>query len=170
MKIFAGTKQNKFEFESYFKDEQIVIKTAEGDIPFEIVSLGDGRYSLIKEYKSYFVRLIKSDGKYHVHVLGDHFILDVEDERSRKLKELVKSAESGPKEQEIKAPIPGLVVSVNVKVGDEVKQSDTLLVLEAMKMENVIKADCDCTVREIYVNEKDTVQQNQVLVKLVTGE
>ncbi|MGD9899036.1 MAG: biotin/lipoyl-containing protein [Calditrichaceae bacterium] len=166
MKIFADTKKNKFEFESFLKDDnQIVIKNG-SEITYDMVALGDGRYSLIKENKSYLVHLIKKDDSYYVHVLGDLFDVRVEDERVRKVKELVEKSSGAPAGHILKAPIPGLVVKVNVKAGQEVMSGDGLLVLEAMKMENIIKAPYNCLVTEVAVNENTTVQQGQVLIKL----
>lgn len=64
------------------------------------------------------------------------------------------------------SPLPGNVFKINVKVGDSVKKGDTLVVLEAMKMENSVLADADGTVKAIPVNEGDAVLQNDVLVEL----
>ncbi len=65
---------------------------------------------------------------------------------------------------EVSAPMPGSVIEVSVKVGDEVKENDELLVLEAMKMENPIFAPAAGTIKEVKVKEKDTVEAEQVLV------
>ena len=67
---------------------------------------------------------------------------------------------------EISAPLPGNVLEILVKVGDEVKENDELLIIEAMKMENPIFAAADGTVKEIKVKEKDTVEAEQVLMVL----
>ena len=67
---------------------------------------------------------------------------------------------------EILAPMPGSIVEILVKEGDEVKEDDELLILEAMKMENPICAPSDGVVKEIRVKEKDTVEVDQVLVVL----
>ena len=65
---------------------------------------------------------------------------------------------------EIKAPMPGLVVRITVEEGAEVKKGDSLLVLEAMKMENVIKAPGDAVVGKIKVNAGQAVEKNQLLI------
>lgn len=65
----------------------------------------------------------------------------------------------------IKAPMPGLVLDVAVSQGATVAKGDKVLVLEAMKMENVIKSPGDGTVARILVNKGDTVDKNQVLVE-----
>jgi biotin carboxyl carrier protein len=166
MKIFAETGTYQFEFDADLGNDGIMIKAGDREVFYDMVSLGDGRYSLIIDHQSYAVQISKSDNHYHIHCFGEHFILKVEDERSRKLSELVKSAQTGPQEQEIRTPIPGLVVNILVNVGDPVSQGTQLLVLEAMKMENVIKAGCDCIVEKIHVKEKETVQLNQILLTL----
>lgn len=66
----------------------------------------------------------------------------------------------------VKAPLPGVVLSIPVKVGDAVKASDTVLVLEAMKMENAIHAGVDGTVTAISVNVGDSVLEGNPLVTI----
>ena len=62
--------------------------------------------------------------------------------------------------------MPGAIVKMNVKEGDQVKKGDVLLVLEAMKMENEIKVSRDCIVKKIFVEEKNSVDKGQILIKL----
>jgi len=66
----------------------------------------------------------------------------------------------------VKAPLPGVVLSIPVKIGDAVKASDTVLVLEAMKMENAIHAGVDGTVTAISVNVGDSVLEGNPLVTI----
>ena len=66
----------------------------------------------------------------------------------------------------ILAPLPGVVLSVAVAPGDSARVGDTLLVLEAMKMENVIRADSDCTVLAVHVRKGDKVEASQLLMEI----
>ena len=66
----------------------------------------------------------------------------------------------------ILAPLPGVVLSVEVAPGDSARAGDTLLVLEAMKMENVIQADSDCVVQAVHVAKGDKVDASQLLVEV----
>ena len=66
---------------------------------------------------------------------------------------------------QILAPMPGLVVDISVSVGDEVNKGDALLVLEAMKMENVLKSKGSGIVKSIEVNQKDKVDKGQLLIE-----
>ncbi len=69
-----------------------------------------------------------------------------------------------PNPNEIKSYIPGTIIKVNVKVGDKVKEGDSLLVLEAMKMQNQIAMPFTGTVKEICVKEGDKIPKNELLV------
>lgn len=64
----------------------------------------------------------------------------------------------------ISSPLPGVVLSINKQVGDAVKKGETVLVLEAMKMENAIEATCDGTVKEIKVQKGDSVLEGAALI------
>ena len=66
----------------------------------------------------------------------------------------------------INAPLPGVVIKINAKVGGKVSAGDTLLILEAMKMENNITADANGTIKAILCKEGDQVQSGQALVEL----
>lgn len=66
----------------------------------------------------------------------------------------------------VKAPLPGTIMTINVKVGDQVKRGDTLLVMEAMKMENNIMANKDGQVKAIHVTTGQTVVQDELLIDL----
>lgn len=66
----------------------------------------------------------------------------------------------------VTAPLPGTITEVKVKVGDAVKNGDTVVVLEAMKMQNNIEAECDGTVTSVLVNNGDTVLEGAVLITI----
>ena len=166
MKIFANTRTRQFEYELkqengngfLFKDDQ--------PVDAQFVALGNGRYSLIKDNQSYIINVSKKDDTYSVRVAGEHFDVKVEDERTRQVKALVNAASTVQGEKTIKAPIPGLVVKILAQEGEKIKAENGLLILEAMKMENIIKAPFDCEVLKFEVSEKDTVTQNQVLLRI----
>ncbi|MDR7132388.1 biotin carboxyl carrier protein [Algoriphagus sp. 4150] len=67
--------------------------------------------------------------------------------------------------KEIKAPMPGLILELKVKVGDEVKKGEVVLILEAMKMENILKSPGDGIVKAVKVSLNQSVEKNQVLIQ-----
>ena len=69
------------------------------------------------------------------------------------------------KVNEVKAPMPGMVLNILVQEGAEVKKGDALLVLEAMKMENIIKSPCDGTVKRVAATKGTAVEKNQLLIQ-----
>ena len=80
------------------------------------------------------------------------------------LHDLGMDMQSSAKLDNLKAPMPGLVLEVRVSEGQEVKKNDPIIVLEAMKMENILKAHADGVVKNISVKKGDKVEKNQVMV------
>jgi len=80
------------------------------------------------------------------------------------LKSMGMDAAKSKKANDMKAPMPGLIREVKVQVGMELKAGDPVLVLEAMKMENILKAPSDAVIKSIHVATGDKVEKNAVLV------
>jgi acetyl/propionyl-CoA carboxylase alpha subunit len=91
--------------------------------------------------------------------------LQLQDQYDILLHELGMDEAMAKKASDLKAPMPGLVVDVSVAEGDEVKKGDKILVLEAMKMENILKAAADGVVKKINVSKSNAVEKNQVLIE-----
>ncbi|MBA2393702.1 MAG: acetyl-CoA carboxylase biotin carboxyl carrier protein subunit [Ktedonobacteraceae bacterium] len=129
-----------------------------------------GRYSLLISGKSYdvFARPItrpeeKNGQTYEIFINGQRFEVTTEDERARTLTGLIKgSAHSG--EATIYAPMPGLVIGMPLEVGTEVKAGQSVIVLEAMKMENDLSSPIRGKIKEILVNKGQTVDLGAALV------
>lgn len=134
-----------------------------------ITSTG-GHYSLIIAGQSYdiFVRRITSANEktgqtYEIQIADQRFEVKVEDERTNKLIGLVRaSAHTG--EATMLAPMPGLVVGIPVELGATVTEGQTIIILEAMKMENDLPSPITGTVKEVRVSKGQAVEQGQVLV------
>ena len=167
MNVFANFNEHEFEYESVYNNALHHLLRNSKECNYDAVALGDGRYSLIKDGQSFLLHLQRRKDIYHVHVNGEYFELRVEDERTRIVKDLVQNVQGGPGELIVKAPIPGVVIKIHVQEGDSVSKGEPLLILEAMKMENIIKADCDCRVKKITVKENEAVQQEQELIQLI---
>ena len=81
------------------------------------------------------------------------------------LKKFGISSKGASEINELNAPMPGVVLTIKVRVGNKVKKGDPLIVLEAMKMENVLGSPIDGVIESIEVNENDTIEKNTVLIK-----
>src|ERR1043165_4617533 len=143
------------------KDEHTVVldKDTGGTIDgkafeWNVAEVKNGSFHIIKDNRSYNVEVIKADmneKSFTVSVNGNKYQLSVKDKYDELLKSLGFDNLNVSKVNEIKAPMPGLVLDVRVAEGDAVKKGDAILVLEAMKMENIIKSPTDGTVKKINV-------------------
>jgi len=97
---------------------------------------------------------------------GKEYACNISTQLDMMIKEMGLLSSKSAKKKEIKAPMPGKVFEILVKDGDKVKSGEGLLILEAMKMENVIKAPHDMTVKEIKVSLGQAVDKGEILVKL----
>jgi acetyl/propionyl-CoA carboxylase alpha subunit len=136
---------------------------------FDLKQLHPGSYHLIYNGASYNVEVIRSNTKEKKHLIrlnGKVLDIQMQDRYDELLKELGMDAGSSARVGDLKAPMPGLVVDVPVKEGDQVKKGETLVILEAMKMENALKATVDATVKKVAVSKGKVVDKNEVLIYL----
>jgi biotin carboxyl carrier protein len=164
MKLYFNSEKNEYELLINRRENSISVRGKEYSIDMQ--ELGFGRYSLIVNNKSYNLMHNVNDKYHYLTVDNNYFILTMEDEHERKIREMFKNVKKSQKDQVVKAAIPGLVVKIMAAQGELVEEGTPLLILEAMKMENIIKAACACRVQKILVREKDTVQINQALIRL----
>ncbi|RMF67327.1 MAG: DUF2118 domain-containing protein [Calditrichaeota bacterium] len=166
MKFFVKTAETQHKIEVERRDDQWWARV-DGEEPkrAEIRAVDkDGLYSLLLDNRSYEVLVKKIDGGYRVAVGGTRFDLQLEDEKTRLLQKWMKQDEKQAGGYEVRAPMPGLIVKVNVSVGQRVKEGDSLAIIEAMKMENELRATADGTVQKILKKENDSVEKEAVLM------
>jgi pyruvate carboxylase subunit B len=125
---------------------------------------GMSLYSLLVDNSSSEALVERNGDEYRVLIDGTMHIVEVQDERTRKLAKADKLAAGPVGEIPLKAPMPGLVQSVNVNVGDSVNAKQGAIILEAMKMENELRVPRAGVVKEIRVKAGDKVDQGQVLL------
>ena len=169
MKIFAEVGDKVHEIERIDKNGETVYKMAGKAQTIVFIELGHNRYSLIHNNRSHLIHIIKQNGLYHVHLDGYYFAIRVEDERMRAIRELVQKSAQVDGKFSIRAPIPGLITQLKVKEGDTVPRGSALLILEAMKMENELRAEYTGTVEKIMVSAGSPVEKDQELLIMRTG-
>ena len=123
-------------------------------------------FSLIVDGKSYEAYVYDGEEDLEVLVKGRLYHSQVEDERERRLRAASGSGVVDAGTFHLKAPMPGLVVSVSVEEGQEVKKGDVLLILESMKMQNELKCPRDGVVGRILVGGGDSVEQRQKMLSV----
>jgi len=126
---------------------------------------GQSLFSLLLGTDAYEVSVIEGEEESRVALRGHSLALRVESEQERNAR-LVDAASGTAGPQTIKSVMPGRVVSVLVEVGQEVEAGSSLLILEAMKMENEIRAKAGGVITEILVAEGATVGNGEALVKI----
>jgi acetyl/propionyl-CoA carboxylase alpha subunit len=140
------------------------------DIAWDIVEITNGSFHIIMNNVSYTAEVVKADyteKSFVISVNGTKYTLNVKDKFDELLKTLGMDKLSSGKVNEIKAPMPGLVLDVRVSEGSTVKKGDAVVVLEAMKMENILKSPTDGVVKKISVKKGTAVEKNQVLINFV---
>ncbi len=137
-------------------------------IEADALDLSNFKRHIIWKDKSYNLELIslnKEEKTAQIKVNGNVYAVQVKDQFDQLLKQLGMDNLTANKVQQIKAPMPGLVLQVLVAEQTEVKKGDNLLVLEAMKMENMLKSPADGLIKKILVKAGDKVEKNQILIQ-----
>ncbi len=137
------------------------------EVSADVHRVSDKEFHVLLDGTSYRAFVEKTDPETKEVVLivnGERLALKAKGRYEDLLESLGMSSMASAKAKDLKAPMPGLVLEVAVKPGQEVEEGDTLLVLEAMKMENVIKASAAGVVTEVKIAAGDSVEKGQVLV------
>lgn len=143
------------------------IKVNNEELVLDSITLNDNTSHVLINNKSYTVEVEKLDTANKtaiVKVKGKPYSLTIKDQFDQLLQQLGMDNLTANKIQQVKAPMPGLVLNVLVAEGDEIKKGDSLLVLEAMKMENMIKSPTDGIVKKIEIKQGDKVEKNELLI------
>ena len=132
---------------------------------------GTDLHSLLLGERSYQVLASKNGTNgWSLHLSGRHLMAQVVDERTRSIRE-VAGLQGGPRgTSSLKAPMPGMVVKVEVREGDQVMPGQGLVIVEAMKMENELKAEGEGRVSKILVEPGQAVDKDQVLIEFAPQE
>lgn len=117
-----------------------------------------------KSYTLYVEEVNREEKMVVLRINGKRAEVKLSSELDRMLKKLGMENVGVQKASNVKSPMPGLIHSVKVAEGDEVKKGDPLLILEAMKMENVIKSPADGLIAKVHVSPTETVEKGELLV------
>lgn len=132
----------------------------------DIVMAENGVCSILHDGNSYNAELIRGEGgkSYDVNTFYRSYHVDIVDTQAKYLR--MRKGNDERQDDKVVAPMAGKIVKVPVAVGDELKADDTVIVIEAMKMQSNIKVTSACAVKDILVKEGDTVNADQPLVLL----
>ncbi len=157
-KTFTINVNNTFNFE--IKEEDL--------LSLDDLEVSESKFHILQRNKSYKAVITNSNinkKSYQVKVNNNLYDINILNDLDTLIKDMGFSIGSTKHINSIKAPMPGLILDFNVKVGDEVKENDTLLILEAMKMENIITSPRDGVIKSISAKKGDPVEKNQLLIE-----
>ncbi len=134
----------------------------------DMKQLNKSAWHIINDLKSYNAEVVSfnpAEKTAEIKVNNTVYTVTAKDQFDLLLDKLGMSNAGTTKVSELKAPMPGMVLKVFVAEGAEVKKGDNLFVLEAMKMENIIKSPADVSVKTVKIKPGDKVEKNQVLLQ-----
>lgn len=146
-------------------DNQVVINGQPHEFDFQALRQHLS-YSLLIGGNSFEINIYQDNGNWEVLLRGRRFSVKVEDERERRLRMAAGQVSKQKGEILLQAPMPGLVIEIPIKVGQEVDQGDVLVILESMKMQNELTAPKAGRITRIQAKVNDIVERKQVLLVL----
>jgi biotin carboxyl carrier protein len=164
IKMYKVTTGNE-EFDIKFEKDKFSINGKSDE--WDIRKIKDNLFHILFEGKSFEAEVLSVDEEtktFHLKINNKPIELKVEDEYDRLLKKLGMDKALSKKVNELKAPMPGLVLRTLVEEGQAISQGDSLIVLEAMKMENVLKSMGDGIIKHLKVKAGDKVEKGQLLI------
>ena len=141
---------------------------AEEITALDTLKTGENTYHAIHDNKSYKIIIQEQDflkKKYTVNLNGTDYKVGISDDLDKLIKELGFEVGAGAKVNEIFSPMPGLIFDIMVNEGDEVTEDQPLLILEAMKMENVISAPREGKIKKIAVQKGQAIEKKALLIE-----
>jgi biotin carboxyl carrier protein len=145
------------------KEKMFVYKDDEHEMELDIQRISSDCISVLLDGKSRLIYISQQEKARHISVGGRRFVVEDLDEECAGFK-------GGEESQEdlkfVKPPMPGKVIKINVKEKDTVRKNQTLAIVEAMKMENEIKASFDAVVIKIFAAAGDLVDSENPLIEL----
>ncbi len=133
----------------------------------DVADQGNDHYHLVHENKSIQMEVIERDffnRTYSIRINAHVYQVRINRSLDDLIKKMGYTTGSSKGIDSIKAPMPGTIIGLQVEKGQTVKEGDTLLILEAMKMENTILCPKNTVIKEIYVTPGDTVDKNKLLI------
>ncbi|NCD70400.1 acetyl-CoA carboxylase biotin carboxyl carrier protein subunit [Mucilaginibacter agri] len=156
---------NKQDFSADRKNGALTINGL--PIEADVAKIGPSVYHILHNNLSYEAEVVSFDPvakTAEIKVNGNLYSITSKDQFDILLEQLGLNHLNSGIVGDLKAPMPGLVLKVFVKDGDTLQKGDSLFVLEAMKMENIIKAPADATVKSVKIAAGDKVEKGQVLI------
>ncbi|MDP5158851.1 MAG: acetyl-CoA carboxylase biotin carboxyl carrier protein subunit [Flaviramulus sp.] len=134
----------------------------------DALQISETEYHILHNNQSFKAEIINQDfnnKSYQIKINNNNYNVTILNDLDILIKEMGFTTSSTKHVNSIKAPMPGLILEVDIKIGQDIKENDTLLILEAMKMENIITSPRDGIIKSIAIKKGDAVEKNQLLIE-----
>lgn len=149
-------------------EEELPVKRSDVEA-LDIIKTSGSHYHVLQDNKAYSIELLETDflnKKLSISVNGNSYEVEIEDEYDQKVKEMGLFTITSQKLNSIEAPMPGLIIDIMVEAGQEITEGTPLLILSAMKMENIILAEGDGVVKSVNVGKDEAVEKGQLIIEM----
>lgn len=135
---------------------------------FDIQQIDEKTFHILHENKSFKASILSYDFQnktLEIKVNGRIHLMEYQDDNDLLLEKMGIKKTNIILSNELKAPMPGLVVEIKVKEGQEVKSGDPLIILKAMKMENILKSPHDAIIKRILVDTNQKIEKDTIIIQ-----
>ncbi|WP_298344059.1 acetyl-CoA carboxylase biotin carboxyl carrier protein subunit [uncultured Algibacter sp.] len=157
---------------TYFKakvNDNIDFDISEADVlELDAFQVSKGKYHVLNNNSSFKAEIVEANfnqKQYTVKINNNTYTVSISNPLDLLIKDMGLSVGTSKQINAIQAPMPGLILEINARVGQEVHENDNLLILEAMKMENMITSPRDGIIKSISVKKGSAVEKNQLLIE-----
>lgn len=164
--MYTARPDNGKSYEVSITDSSVLIDS--NVFEWDLTMIRENHYQIFHDQKSYHVEVVNIDRQTKIFTFkinGTSCSVELRDKFDHLLEKLGMTGGGTTKINSIKAPMPGLIIDLRVLEGDRVASGDPLLILEAMKMENIIKAPGNAIVKSVKVKKGDSVEKGQIILE-----
>ena len=136
---------------------------------FDVIQDNTNHFHVVNNNESYKIEIVQSEFQkktYQICVNGNKYSVQIKDELDQLISQLGLTINGKQKDSNVKAPMPGVILEIQVKDGQKVAEGDALMVLEAMKMENILTAPKDGIIKLINIEKGVTVEKGELLIEM----
>lgn len=135
----------------------------------DMIAVNGADFHLLRDNQAYSIKLLRADylnKNLVISVNGNTYAVTIKDAYDQQVQEMGLLATTSQKVNSIKAPMPGLIVEILVEEGQEISEGSPLLILSAMKMENIILSQGVGIVKSIMIKKDDAVEKGQLIIEM----
>ena len=131
----------------------------------DIQKLGEDYYQVIMDNRCFLAKVYRNERELIIKINQKDYHLEIKDDNDMMLEKLGIKSKSTRFHDHLEAPMPGQIIDIFIQKGDKIKAGQPLLILKAMKMENIIKAPHDGMISEVFVRKDQKIEKDTVMVQ-----